>query len=261
MKSETRHIIRCDGKLLMEERGGMLRLPSHVPQGIEAVLGSLTFSIYADDIVYSARDMALTTGELPSATTLYGLREAYPRMDENEYRAAGKAMELMHWDSCSRFCGSCGAPMTRSTEISKFCPRCGREVFAQVSPAIIVLVRRGDEALLVHARNFSRPFFGLVAGFVETGESLEECVRREVMEETSLRVKNIRYAGSQPWPYPNSLMLGFTADYDSGELRFADGELSEGGFFGVDNLPLLPPPPSIARRLIDEWAAEMRAKG
>lgn len=158
----------------------------------------------------------------------------------------------------SRYCGACGAPMRRSTEISKICTACGREVFAQVSPAIIVLVRRGREALLVHARNFSRPFFGLVAGFVETGESLEQCVRREVMEETSLRVKNIRYAGSQPWPYPNSLMLGFTADYESGELRFADGELSEGGFFSADNLPLLPTPPSIARRLIEEWIAEIK---
>lgn len=106
---------------------------------------------------------------------------------------------------------------------------------------------------MVHARNFTRPYFGLVAGFVETGESLEECVAREVWEETRLKVKNVRYAGSQPWPYPNSLMVGFTAEYDSGTLCFADGELTEGGFFTADNLPLLPPKPSIARSLIEQW--------
>lgn len=257
MEKNTRYILRHEGKILMEERSDGLGLPHAIPPGATAVEGSLVFSIPGDEDGYLAIDLA-HTGSLPRPLTLVGLREAYPRMARQEdYRAAGKALELMHWDAGSRYCGSCGAPMARSSEISKKCTICGREVFAQVSPAIIVLVRRGREALLVHARNFSRPFFGLVAGFVETGESLEECVHREVMEETSLRIRNVRYAGSQAWPYPNSLMLGFTADYDSGELRFADGELTEGGFFSADNLPLLPTAPSIARRLIEEWRASL----
>lgn len=240
----------------MEECADSLRLPHAIPCGTAVREESLVFSIPGEEHDYQAFDLA-DAGSLAGASRLIGLREAYPLMAAEDYRAAGKALELMHWDAGSRYCGSCGAPMARSSEISKKCTICGREVFAQVSPAIIVLVRRGREALLVHARNFSRPFFGLVAGFVETGESLEECVHREVMEETSLRIRNVRYAGSQAWPYPNSLMLGFTADYDSGELRFADGELTEGGFFSADNLPLLPTAPSIARRLIEEWRASL----
>ena len=256
-KMETRLILMSEGQLLTCECGPSLSLPLEMPAGVSVIPDTLTFNI--DQSGHHYRAMSVERGpELADPYGFIGLRAAYPRMEEADYRAAGKAAELMHWDAGSRYCGACGAPMRRSTEISKICTACGREVFAQVSPAIIVLVRRGREALLVHARNFSRPFFGLVAGFVETGESLEQCVRREVMEETSLRVKNIRYAGSQPWPYPNSLMLGFTADYESGELRFADGELSEGGFFSADNLPLLPTPPSIARRLIEEWIAEIK---
>ncbi len=181
------------------------------------------------------------------------LRKSASLLPQLHYTAASKASELLYWDSESRFCGRCGAPMERSSEISKRCSVCGHEIWPSVAPAIIVLVRRGEKALLVHARTFSRPFFGLVAGFVETGENLEECVRREVREETSLEIKNIRYFDSQQWPYPSQLMLGFTAEYESGELHFADGELTAGGFFSRDNLPLLPEPPSIARRLIEDW--------
>lgn len=240
----------------MEECAATLRLPHAMPCGVTVREESLVFSIPGEEHDYRAFDLE-DAGKQAGALRLIGLREAYPRMAAEDYRAAGKALELMHWDAGSRYCGRCGAPTARASEISKKCTVCGTEVFAQVSPAIIVLVRRGREALLVHARNFSRPFFGLVAGFVETGESLEECVHREVMEETSLRIRDVRYAGSQAWPYPNSLMLGFTADYESGELRFADGELTEGGFFSADNLPLLPTAPSIARRLIEEWRASL----
>jgi NAD+ diphosphatase len=183
------------------------------------------------------------------------LKAAYPLLSATDYAAAGKAFELLYWDETHRYCPRCGQPLRRATEISKRCPACDLELFPQVSPAIIVLIRRGEEALLVHARNFRHPVFGLVAGFVETGESLEECVLREVREETSLTVGNLRYVGSQPWPYPNSLMLGFTADYVSGQLRFADGELTEGGFFDKNHLPPLPHKPSIARRMIEEWVA------
>lgn len=238
----------------MEERDGRLCLPGTQPEFATAEAGALEFHIQEDGTSYRAVSVSLPEN-VPAPHILIGLREAYPRMAPKDYRAAAKASELMHWDRQSRRCGVCGKPLVRDTEISKKCPSCGNEVFAQVSPAIIVLVRRGDAALLVHARNFRRPFFGLVAGFVETGESLEDCVHREVMEETSLKVKNIRYRRSQAWPFPNSLMMGFTADYESGELRFADGELTEGGFFTADNLPQLPAAPSIARSLIDEWIA------
>lgn len=187
-----------------------------------------------------------------------GLRESYATLSEADYLAAQKGMELMYWDAASHHCGRCGGVMHRSGPISKRCAECGAEVFPQVSPAVIVLVERGDEALLVHARTFSRPFYGLVAGFVETGESLEECVAREVAEETSLLIDDIRYFGSQAWGYPSQIMIGFTARYAGGELRFADGELTSGGFFRADSLPLLPGAPSIARRMIDAWISRSR---
>ena len=118
---------------------------------------------------------------------------------------------------------------------------------------MVVLVIRGREALLVHAASFRRPFYALVAGFVETGETLEQCVAREVREETTLEIDDIRYRGSQSWPFPSQLMLGFTARYRSGDLAFADGELTAGAFFSRDSLPMLPTPPSLSRALIDAW--------
>ena len=135
------------------------------------------------------------------------------------------------------------------------CARAGsfREYFPQLSPAVVVLVTKGEEALLVHAANFKRPFHALVAGFVETGETLEECVAREVREETTLEIEDIRYFGSQSWPFPHQLMLGFTARWREGEVRFADGELTSGGFFRRDALPELPTPPSLSRAIIDAW--------
>lgn len=182
-----------------------------------------------------------------------GLRETYDFIPLQAYRVAGKAFELLFWDKNSRFCPACGTPTLPDTAISKKCPHCGKIIFPQVSPAILVLIHRGAEALLVHARNFKKPFHGLVAGFVETGETLEECIRREVHEETTLEITNIRYFGSQEWPYPSQLMIGFEADYVSGEICFADHELTEGGFFSRDNLPTLPQKLSLARKMIDSW--------
>ena len=118
---------------------------------------------------------------------------------------------------------------------------------------IIVLVRKGEKALLVKAKNFRRDYYGLVAGFVETGETLEECVAREVMEETGLRVTNIRYFGSQPWPYPMGLMIGFQADYVEGDIVLRDGELRDAAFFTRETIPAIPGKMSMARMLIDDW--------
>ena len=147
--------------------------------------------------------------------------------------------------------------MKLHTEISKRCTNCGKEVWPQLATAIIVRVTRThqlkDEILLVHANNFRRPYYGLVAGFVETSESLEEAVRREVREETGLEIKDICYFGSQPWPYPCGLMVGFTATYVSGDIHLQRSELSSGGWFTRDNLPAIPGKSSIARRLIDDW--------
>lgn len=187
-----------------------------------------------------------------------GLRAAFGLLPAEVYGMAGKAREILYWDACTRFCGVCGAPMRLHTDISKRCTHCGKEVWPQLATAIIVAVTRrsaagADEILLVQARNFRGDYLGLVAGFVETGETLEECVRREVMEETGIRVKDIRYRHSQPWPYPCGLMVGFTAGYDGGELRLQRSELNKGGWYARDALPPIPGRVSLARRLIDEW--------
>ena len=181
------------------------------------------------------------------------LRESFYLLSETDYRLAGKASELLYFDCQHRFCGLCGAQMEWASAISKRCIRCGQEIWPQLNTAIIVLVHRGEEALLVKAKNFRRDYYGLVAGFVETGESLEECVCREIFEETGLHVANVRYFGSQPWPYPMGLMVGFHADYVDGKIMLCDGELKDAAFFSRNNIPPIPGKMSMARMLIDDW--------
>ena len=182
-----------------------------------------------------------------------GLRPSFYKIPNEFYPKAGKCHELLYWDSTTRYCGCCGSPMAMHTDISKKCTHCGKEIWPQLATAIIVLIHRGPEVLLVHARNFKTDFYGLVAGFVETGETLEEAVRREVMEETGLTIKNLTYWASQPWPYPCGLMVGFYAEYESGDLHLQYSELSKGAWFRYDKLPQIPEKLSLARKLIDNW--------
>lgn len=186
------------------------------------------------------------------------LRKSFYHLPPDLYRKAGQCHEMIYWDRHTQFCGICGAPMAMHTKTSKRCSNCGNEVWPVMTTAIIVLIQRGDELLLVHARDFKSDFYGLVAGFVETGETLEQAVRREAMEETGLAIKNLRYMMSQPWPYPCGLMVGFYADYDAGELVLQSSELTKGGWFHRDNLPRLPEKLSIARKLIDNWLRSFR---
>ena len=185
------------------------------------------------------------------------LRQSYYKLPHPLYLKAGKCAELLYWDRNTRFCGVCGGQMHFHTDISKRCEMCGKEVWPQLATAVIVLIHRGpDEVLLARGRSFKTDFYGLIAGFVETGETLEEAVKREVMEETGIKIKNIRYFASQPWPFPSGLMVGFTADYESGDIHVQREELQKAGWFHRTNLPKLPEKLSIARRLIDHWLGE-----
>lgn len=186
------------------------------------------------------------------------LRESYYKLSNSFYLKAGKCHELLYWDKSTHYCGYCGAPMVMHSEISKCCTNCQKEIWPKLATAIIVLIHRGEEVLLVHARNFKKDFYGLVAGFVETGETLEEAVYREVKEETGLNIKNLSYHASQPWPYPCGLMVGFFAEYDSGELSLQYSELSKGGWFHYTHLPQLPEKLSLARQLIDQWLFSLK---
>ena len=184
---------------------------------------------------------------------MMGLRASYDELPFEEYYKAGKAFEILNWDKNTRYCPSCGVPTHQISDIGKKCPECRQEFYPHISPAIIVRITKGDSILLVHARNFRGTFYGLVAGFLEAGETLEECVHREVMEEVGLHIKNLKYFGSQPWPYPSGVMIGFTAEYESGSIKLQDEELNAGAFYTKDNLPEIPRKLSLARKLIDDW--------
>lgn len=196
------------------------------------------------------------SGEEAPARQMTGLRASYDILPFEEYKMAGKASEVLNWDMNTRYCPACGIPTKRIAGFGKKCPECRQEFYPHIAPAIIVRIRKGDEILMVRGRNFRGNFYGLVAGFLEVGETLEECVHREVMEETGLRIKNLKYFGSQPWPYPCGVMIGYTADYESGEIKLQDEELSAGAFFSRNNLPEIPKKLSLARKLIDDWLEE-----
>jgi NAD+ diphosphatase len=185
-----------------------------------------------------------------------GLRELFGLMEEQLVWVAGRAGQLVHWHRNHRFCGRCGSPtQDHSEERAKKCPACGLINHPRVSPAIIVAVVRDRRLLLAHASRFPAKFYSVLAGFTEPGESLEECVQREVFEEVGIRVQSIRYFGSQPWPFPDSLMVAFTAEHAAGEIRVNPAEIADAGWFSANELPQIPPPISIARQLIDWFAA------
>jgi NAD+ diphosphatase len=195
---------------------------------------------------------------LASPLEVVGLREVFPLLGEDLFVAAGAATQLVEWAATSRFCGRCATPTVRATEDrSMRCPACGLSAYPRIAPAVIVLVRRGEEALLARGARFPRPFYSTLAGFVEVGETLEQAVAREIREEVGIEVKDVRYFGSQPWPFPHSLMVGFTACWAGGDLRPDPAEIGDAQWFRADALPVVPPPISIARSLIDAWLAEV----
>jgi len=193
----------------------------------------------------------------PAGMAFEGLRQVYGHLDEDLFWIAARAVQVVDWDRTHQFCGRCGVPLrTKTDERAKECPQCGLLHFPRLAPAIIVLVERGGQLLLARSRHFMPGMYSVLAGFVEPGESLEEAVVREVKEEVGIEIKDIRYFGSQPWPFPHSLMIGFTATYAGGEISLDDKEIEEGGWFTVDNLPQLPGKISIARKLIDGFLAK-----
>lgn len=185
-----------------------------------------------------------------------GVRALFGALAPEELALAGTALHVVRWLETSRFCGRCAAATERvPAERAMKCPKCALTFYPRISPAIIVLVRRGDEALLARNARFPGAFYSTLAGFSEIGETLEETLVREVKEEVGVDVGDVRYFGSQPWPFPDSLMVGFTAEWRAGEIRVGE-EIADAKFFRRDEpLPMLPPKVSIARSLIDAWLA------
>lgn len=193
----------------------------------------------------------------PEGMQFLGLRRLWEKLDEPLFMVAGRAVQIVTWDQTHQFCGRCASPMQdKPDERAKLCPECGLTNFPRLSPAIIVAVTRGDKILLARNGRFPANYFSVIAGFVEPGETLEECVQREVLEETGILVDNVHYFGSQPWPFPHSLMIGFTASYAGGEIAPDEVEITEAHWFTADALPLIPGRISISRHLIDWFVTQ-----
>jgi NAD+ diphosphatase len=192
----------------------------------------------------------------PEGTVFNDLRSLYSLVDEDIFLLAGRAFQVVNWDKNHQFCGKCGTPTQKlENEMAKICPECGFTSYTRLSPAVITaIIKNGKILMAKHVRTRGN-MYGLIAGFIEAGETLEEGVKREIMEEVGLNVKNIKYFGSQPWPFPNSIMIGFTAEYKSGEIHVDGNEITNAQWFHTNELPHIPSKMSIARELID-WYVE-----
>jgi NAD+ diphosphatase len=247
-----------EGRLLVGD--GTNALPSSLAQlGLDIVpsqyLGRLaTRHLFACDLGPEAN--------APEGWRWSDLRSLFSRLDDTLFALAGRAIQIVDWDRTHRFCGRCGTPtFLRTVERSRECPACGLVAYPRIAPAVMALVRRLPcEVLLARSPRFAPGMYSALAGFVEPGETLEQCLAREVLEEVGVRVRNVHYFASQPWPFPNSLMIAFVADWESGEIRVDPLELEAAQWFSISALPLLPQPISIARRLIDAAVAEMAAQ-
>ncbi|HVS47590.1 MAG TPA: NAD(+) diphosphatase [Candidatus Dormibacteraeota bacterium] len=185
---------------------------------------------------------------------LKGLRELFGLLPEADMEVAARAFQTLEWSAAHAFCGRCGAPTVYSTtETARNCPSCGAIFYPRITPAVITLVRRGPEILLARGLRFGPRFYSLIAGFVEAGETLEQAVEREVFEEVGIKIRDISYYGSQSWPFPSQLMVGFTANHADGELRINHSEISDARWCAISELPGgidLPTKYSISGRLI-----------
>ena len=198
--------------------------------------------------------------EAPEGFELTALRATHALLDEPFFRAAGTARQKLEWVRTHRFCSRCGAPTKRGTGHEAMeCTECSQLHFPRLAPAVIVLIQRGREALLGRSPHFTPGVYSTLAGFVEPGESLEECVHREIEEEVGVRVTNLRYFGSQPHPFPHSLMVGFIADWESGDIRLEPDEMEDARWFTPETMPDLPHRMSIARALIEDFIERVSA--
>ena len=221
-------------------------------QGTRHYLGNLRG---ADCIALALADDA----PAPPGFVLLGLRSLFLKLPEPALALAARAFQVVEWDRTHRFCGRCGTrTRDKDGERARQCPACGYVAYPRVSPAMMVLVTRERELLLARANRFPGAMYSALAGFVEPGETIEDCIHREVREEVGVDVTDLRYFASQSWSFPHSLMIAYTARYAGGELKPDPAEIADVRWFGVDALPDLPSTVSIARRLIDTTVARLR---
>lgn len=227
----------------------ILHLDGRLPEQRPAVALTL------EHRVASLGDLDCRTAELvgdaPPGAEWLPLRQTLLNAPRPLQQALGRAWQLIHFERSHRFCSACASPLIPHRHDSgKGCPSCGAVYYPRISPAMMVTITRGREILLARAPHFAEGMYSALAGFVEPGETIEQCVHRETFEEVGVRIDSLRYAGSQQWPFPHSLMLAFTAHYLSGDIVPQPGEIVDARWFPIDELPLIPPPASIAHWLI-----------
>lgn len=206
---------------------------------------------------YFGNDACYAASVADSEESFANLRTNIGHINGSLFNMAGRAIQVCDWFRTHKFCGNCGQATTLAVhDRSMRCDGCNLNYYPRLSPSIIVLVHRGDEVLLGRNHLFPKGLFSTLAGFVEPGESIETTVRREVKEEVGVNVGALNYRGSQPWPFPNSLMLGFHAEYDSGDLVLQEDEIAEADWFACDKLPMIPGKFAISRWLIDDYLAQ-----
>jgi NAD+ diphosphatase len=241
-------LVRVDDQAARLPREEELEVSLADPHAVGELLGEICWTVELD-----------AAAEPPEGMTFFGLRRLWGLLSEEAWRLAGRAVQIVDWDRNHRFCGRCGTPTERHpAERSRVCPRCGLQHFPRLSPAVITLIEDGERMLLARSPHFAPGVYSTLAGFVEPGESLEEAVVREVREEVGVELTDLRYFSSQPWPFPNSLMIGFVARYAGGEIRPQEDEIEDARWFTRDDLPVLPGPMSIARRLIEDFLERVK---
>jgi len=250
-----------DDRLLVEARGDEVAIPRW------ASTEDARLSPVRTQFLGTLDGAPCYSGELageagPEGTSFRALRPLLSVLPEEIFSLAGRAFQIMDWDRTHQYCGKCGGvtgPL--EGERGRVCAGCGLHFFPRVTPAVIVAVVRDGKILLAQSSRFPAAFYSVLAGFVEPGETFEECVRREIREEVGIEVEDLRYFGSQPWPFPHSLMVGFTASFAGGDLVLEEKEIVRAGWFGPEEVLALriPHHRTIARRLIDRFLAKFPA--
>lgn len=253
------HVFVRDAMVLFSDSPGALPWRFYRGEGLRAARFHGIGEHEGRQHVAVALDDDISPRSLPPGLKASNLRSWFGVIDDATLAIAMRAVQVLEWDRTHRFCGACGTRTEQAdNERAKRCPACNLTVYPRISPAMMVLVTRGRELLLGRGVNFPPGRYSALAGFLEAGETIEEAVIREVREEVNVEVTNLRYFGSQSWPFPNSLMIAFQAEYAGGEMRHDPAELADAQWFTPENLPQLPPPLSIARALLDATLAELR---
>ncbi len=248
-------VVLQGGSLVVRSEEGVLSLPEgDAPNWLDAGSTPLCIGLWQGRPLHA---VAIAKGAvLPPPFIAEPFNTVEERLDDVLLTLGGFAHQVLQWEKQSAVCSRCGGAMQWiPSSWGKACLSCRHEHYPHIHPCVIVLVRRGDEFLLIRKAEWPAGRFSLIAGFVDMGESLEECVHREVAEEAGVRIENLRYVGSQNWPFPSQLMAGFVADYAGGDIRPGEGEIEDARWFCAGRMPSsLPTRRSIARHIIDTWA-------